>query len=65
MPPATEQTFSDGCGNSTTVHGVVKYEMRRTKRKKDSRILSWERPAQKKLGNGDRVFANGQLVSRT
>ncbi|KXX77216.1 Serine/threonine-protein kinase Nek4 [Madurella mycetomatis] len=61
-PPAKEKIFSDGCGNSTIVQGIVMYDMRRDEREKDVPVLSWERPAQNKLGNGNRVFANGQLV---
>lgn len=61
-PPAKEQIFSDGCGNSTIVQGVAMYGMRRDEREKDITVLSWERPAQNKLGNWNRMFANGQLV---
>lgn len=60
-PTPKEQIFSDGCGNSTIVQGGV-FDMRRDEREKGNAVLSWERPAQNKLGNGNRVFANGQLV---
>lgn len=62
-PPAKEQIFSDGCGNSTIVTGVVMYDIRRNEREKDIPVLNWERLAQSKLKNRNRVFANGQLVS--
>ena len=62
-PPEKEQIISDGRGNNTIVRGVVMYDMRRDEREKGIAVLNWERPAQKKLGNGNRVFANGQLVS--
>lgn len=62
-PAAKDQIFSDGSGNSTIVKGVVKYDdMRRNEREKDITVLNWERPAQNKLENGNRVFATGQLV---
>ncbi|KAI1401022.1 hypothetical protein F4819DRAFT_341060 [Hypoxylon fuscum] len=54
--------FSDGCGNSTTVTGVVMYDIRREERKQGNAILNWQRPTQTKLGNGNRVLANGQFV---
>lgn len=64
-PPAKEKIFSDGCGNSTVVREVAMYDMRRDEREKDITVLSWERPAQNKLGSGNRAFANGQLVCST
>ncbi|KAH8908970.1 hypothetical protein BR93DRAFT_950549 [Coniochaeta sp. PMI_546] len=64
-PTPKKQIFSDGCGNSTVVQGVVMFGMRRDEREKGNAVLNWERPAQNKLGNGNRVFANGQLVCST
>lgn len=61
-PAPKDQIFSDGYGNSTVVRGVVMCDMRRGEREKGVEVLSWERPAQNKLGNGNRVFENGQLV---
>jgi hypothetical protein len=64
-PPPEEELIllGDGCGNSTVAKGVTMYEIRRYERENGRQILNWERPAQKKLWKGDRVFANGQLVS--
>lgn len=61
-PAPKDHIFPDGCGNSTVVRGVFMYNMRRSEREEGVAVLSWERPAQNKLGNGNRVFANGQLV---
>ncbi|QPH05642.1 hypothetical protein C2857_003583 [Epichloe festucae Fl1] len=61
-PPPKDTVFSDGKGNSTVVTGVVLNHMRRDEREKGVAVLNWERPAQIKLGNGNRVLANGQSV---
>lgn len=39
--------------------------MRREEQEQGIAALNWERPSQNKLLNGDRMFANGQLVSST
>ena len=64
-PAATDMNFTDARGNPIVVKWVRLSEMRRDKREKDIAVLNWERPAQTKLGNGNRVFANGQLVCST
>ncbi|OIW34675.1 hypothetical protein CONLIGDRAFT_567368 [Coniochaeta ligniaria NRRL 30616] len=62
-PAPKEMVFSDGCGNSTVVQSVALYDLRRDERRNGIEVLNWERPAQSKLGNGKRVFANGQYAS--
>lgn len=62
-PARKEIVFSDGCGNSTVVQSVALYDLRRDERRNGIAVLNWERPAQNKLGNGKRVFANGQYAS--
>ncbi|KAI0871949.1 hypothetical protein GGS24DRAFT_36583 [Hypoxylon argillaceum] len=64
-PPAREQLFLDICGNPTTVKGVVVVDMRRDVREQGIKVLNWERPAQKKLGNRNDVLANGKWVCDT
>lgn len=59
-PPPQDLVFSEGGGFSFTVQSVLMYGRRRAAG--GIPVLNWERPAQSKLGNGDRVFANGQLV---
>lgn len=41
---------------------VLLAHQRRDERKKGNAILEWERPAQTKLRDGDRILANGQFV---
>lgn len=64
-PPPVEVTFSDGEGYSFTQKVPNLWQMRRDARKKGITVLNWERPAQTKLRDGDRVFANGRLVRST
>jgi hypothetical protein len=64
-PAATDQVFLDMCGNPIVVQRVVMSSMRRDEREKGIAVLNWERPSQKKLVNGNRVLANGQLVFTT
>ena len=64
-PPPKETVFLDMNRNPTVVRRVVLYDMRRDEREKGIAVLNWERPAQNKLGKGDQVFANGQLVRST
>ena len=64
-PPPKEQIFTDRKGKSTIVRGVVMYNLRRSEREQDVPVLHWERPAQSKLGDWDRVFADGRWVRST
>lgn len=64
-PSPREEILSDAYGNPFTVHWSPLTGMRRDQRMKGSKVLNWERPAQSKLGNGDLVSANGQLLRRT
>ncbi|EXV01836.1 protein kinase-like domain protein [Metarhizium robertsii] len=62
-PPPTDLVSSDGKGNSSVITGVFLTTMRHRKLGENGiAVLSWERPAQAKLGNGDQVLANGQSV---
>ncbi|KAI9154792.1 N amino acid transport system protein [Paramyrothecium foliicola] len=60
-PPPEGDIFYDNLGNPTVVQGIHLYEIRRDQAK-GSRVVNWERPAQRKLGNGDHLLANGQFV---
>lgn len=64
-PPPEKTEFSDGLGNSTFIEGIVLYKLRRDEREQGVTVLNWERPAQCKLANGSRVFANGQFACKT
>ncbi|KAL7963769.1 hypothetical protein V8C34DRAFT_300256 [Trichoderma compactum] len=64
-PPPSDVVFSDGKGNSSVVKTVVLNNSRRGQREKGVAVLNWECPAQIKLGNGDRLFSNGQSVPDT
>jgi hypothetical protein len=64
-PPPEKTEFSDGLGNSTFIEGIVLYKLRRYEREQGVTVLNWERPAQRKLANGSRVFANGQFACKT
>ncbi|KAH9896183.1 hypothetical protein F4778DRAFT_257722 [Xylariomycetidae sp. FL2044] len=64
-PPARERTFVDLLGNRQTNKLVQWSKTRHIERGNGIAVLNWERPAQNKLRDGDRVFANGQLVRST
>jgi hypothetical protein len=63
-PPPTDEIFGDPHGEFKVVRGVRLCNMRRCDREKGIEILNWQRPAQNKLRNGDRLFANGQFARR-
>lgn len=54
-----------GDGKSTVVTTAVLNSMRRKRGEEGLAHLNWERPAQIKLGDGQRVLANGQLMPDT
>jgi serine/threonine protein kinase len=63
-PPPEDLIFRDSKGNITgTVPHVFLFRLRRDERREGKAILEWERPAQAKLKDGDRLLANGQFVS--
>ncbi|KAI5464911.1 hypothetical protein BGZ63DRAFT_378981 [Mariannaea sp. PMI_226] len=61
QPAPTDWVLSNG----TVLTRVVLTEMRRSERKKGMEILNWERPAQIKVENKDRLLANGQYATNT
>lgn len=57
-PPAEDWVW----GGGLIERMVVLMRMRRAERAKGNVILDWERPAQSKLRDGDKLLANGQFV---
>lgn len=63
VEPVQYRDLTDGLGRTSRFcRRLPMSVLRRDVRQRGVRPLNWERPAQSKLGDGQRVFANGQLV---